>query len=174
VFFDVVLENHLLRGYMRFYLLNYLFLTLYSFVSHAGSYTDSTNFDIELSTAADIEITFENGGVVIFENLIINDSIDTVSGYDIVANVSRSFSCYINYNGVSYNIGDDISAPLQTPDNVNTGVNLTLNFESCNNGVNNMTITGIVNQSLDYNTSYHIDTQYVAVSYVPGTITSYL
>jgi hypothetical protein len=49
-----------------------------------------------------------------------------------------------------------------------------MNYLDCDNGYNDVVITGTVGGSLDSNDTYYIDTQFVGVSYVPGTITSYL
>jgi hypothetical protein len=49
-----------------------------------------------------------------------------------------------------------------------------MNYLGCDNGYNDVVISGTVDGSLDSNDTYYIDTQFIGVSYVPGTITSYL
>ena len=158
---------------MKFYLLNLLFLSLFSFSSQAGSYSDSSDFNIEISIADDIEIVFDNDGVVIFEDLEENDVIDAVSSYEINASLSRAFSCSIEINGVYQNVGVPFNTYLKNSSGSNTTHVITMNYLGCDNGVNNVVISGVVGGDLDSNDTYYIDTQYIGVSYVPGIITSF-
>ena len=159
---------------MKFYLLNLLMITLLSLNVNASTYDGSADFEITVSTAADIIVSFENEGIVQFEDLQANDLIDTVSSYDIDASASRSFSCSIEVNGVHYNTGDNINTYLKDSSGNNTSHVITINYSECDNGTNDVVITGSVGGSLDSNDTYYVDTQFVGVSYVPGTITSYL
>ena len=160
---------------MKFYLLNLLMITLLSFNVNASTYEGSADFEITVEMAADIIVTFENEGIVEFVDLQENDVIDTVSSYDIDASTTRSFSCSIEINGSHYNIGDTINTQLKnSANNSGTDVTISLNYLGCDNGVNYVDISGVVDESLDSNYTYYIDTQYIGVSYVPGTITSYL
>ena len=141
---------------------------------NASTYDGSADFEITVEMAADIVVTFDNDGIVQFEDLQANDDIDTVASYEIDASASRSFSCSIEINGVHYNTGDNINTYLKNSSGSNTTHVITMNYAGCDNGTNDVVITGTVGGSLDSNDTYYIDTQFVGVSYVPGTITSYL
>jgi PBP1b-binding outer membrane lipoprotein LpoB len=149
-------------------------ITLLSMNVNASTYEGSADFEITVSTASDIVVTFDNDGIVQFEDLQENDEIDTVASYEIDASASRSFSCSIEINGVHYNTGDNINTYLKDSSGSNTTHVITMNYLDCDNGYNDVVITGTVGGSLDSNDTYYIDTQFVGVSYVPGTITSYL
>ena len=159
---------------MKFYLLNLLMITLLSINVYASTYDGSADFEITVEMAADIVVTFDNDGIVAFEDLQENDEIDTVSSYEIDASATRSFSCSIEINGVHYNTGDTINTYLKNSSGSSTTHVISMNYLGCDNGYNDVVISGTVDGSLDSNDTYYIDTQFIGVSYVPGTITSYL
>ncbi|MBT4989107.1 MAG: hypothetical protein HOM96_00995 [Rickettsiales bacterium] len=160
---------------MIIYLANVLILlvSLVSLTANASSYNGESNLDISVIMADEITVTIDNNGIIEFIDLEENDVIDTSTNYNIVSDASRSFNCYISYDGTNYNIGESISAPLVDSSNNNSGIDFSLTFLSCQAGSNSMSVTGNISLALNNNTTYHINTQFISVGYVPTTITTY-
>ncbi|MBL6784718.1 MAG: hypothetical protein ISQ32_00245 [Rickettsiales bacterium] len=143
-------------------------LTSYSYATEGKD-----SFNITVRSAEAINIVFENDGRLLLNNLNQGEVINEVMNYK-VNSANRDLECALSSSGVYYQIGEVIPVSVINLNGQDTGVKLNVTFSSCENGDNNIHLSGLVDERLSANEVYYVDYQMLSVTYTPRTVSSFI